>query len=87
MREQRDAHRLDAGMHHGQSLGEVSASTSRTASSAEELLVRRIKVTDAAAAGPSSSMEALAVAMPVRSAAAVWKFSSASGRPWEISGW
>ena len=25
--------------------------------------------------------------MPVRSATIVWKLSSASSRPWEISGW
>ncbi len=32
-------------------------------------------------------MDAFAVAMPVSSATMVWKFSSASSRPWEISGW
>ncbi len=40
-----------------------------------------------AAAVPSSSSEALARSMPVRSLTIVWKFSRASSRPWEISGW
>ena len=40
-----------------------------------------------AAAVASSSSDALAMSMPVRSATTVWKFSSASSRPWEISGW
>ena len=40
-----------------------------------------------AAAVASSSSEALARSMPVRSVTMVWKFSSASSRPWEISGW
>ncbi|MNG11134.1 hypothetical protein D3C84_946470 [compost metagenome] len=40
-----------------------------------------------AAAVASSSNEALAISMPVRSLIRVWKFSSASSRPWEISGW
>ena len=35
----------------------------------------------------SSSNDALANSLPVRSAIIVWKFSSASRRPWEISGW
>ena len=43
--------------------------------------------TASAAAVPSSSMEALAISMAVRSVTIVWKFSSASRRPWEISGW
>ena len=40
-----------------------------------------------AAAVASSSREALAIGSPVRSATMVWKFSSASSRPCEISGW
>jgi hypothetical protein len=40
-----------------------------------------------AAAVPSSSSEALASGSPVRSATIVWKFSSASSRPCEISAW
>ena len=37
--------------------------------------------------GKSDPIDALAVASPVRSATMVWKFSSASSRPCEISGW
>ena len=40
-----------------------------------------------AAAVASSSNDAFARSMPVRSATIVWKSSSASRRPWEISGW
>ena len=40
-----------------------------------------------AAAVPSSSREAPDVGSPVRSATIVWKLSSASSRPCEISGW
>ena len=40
-----------------------------------------------AAAVASSSIEALARSMPVRSLTMVWKLRSASNRPWEISGW
>ena len=40
-----------------------------------------------AAAVASSSSEALARGRPVRSATIVWKLSSASRRPWEISAW
>ena len=40
-----------------------------------------------AAAVASSSSEALATSSPVRSQTIVWKFSSASSRPWLISGW
>ena len=50
-------------------------------------LARRARVIASAAAVPSSSIEAFAVASPVRSATMVWKFSSASSRPWLISGW
>ena len=40
-----------------------------------------------AAAVGSSSREAFAIGSPVRLAIMVWKLSSASSRPWEISGW
>ena len=40
-----------------------------------------------AAAVASSSMEALAMGMPVRSVIMVWKLISASMRPWLISAW
>ncbi len=66
--------------------GSTSASTT-TAASWPTLDTRRISVTASAAAVASSSIEALAVVRPVSSLTAVWKFSSASSRPWEISGW
>ena len=40
-----------------------------------------------AAAVASSSSEAFAISMPVRSVTMVWKFSSASRRPCAISAW
>ena len=48
---------------------------------------RRVSVMASAAAVASSSREAPATPSPVRSATMVWKFSSASSRPCEISGW
>ena len=48
---------------------------------------RCIRVIASAAAVPSSSIEALAISSAVRSETMVWKFSSASSRPWLISGW
>ena len=65
--------------------GSVSASTTYTPLLLLE--ARRASVIASAAAVPSSSMEAFAVANPVRSVTMVWKFSSASSRPWLISGW
>ena len=35
----------------------------------------------------SSRVDALETSIPVRSQIMVWKVSSASSRPWEISGW
>ena len=51
------------------------------------LTVRLASVIASAAAVASSSMEALAIGMPVSSATMVWKFTSASMRPWLISAW
>ncbi len=48
---------------------------------------RRASVIASATAVPSSSIDAFAVVSPVRSVTMVWKFSSASSRPWLISGW
>src|SRR3546814_16476503 len=48
---------------------------------------RRASVMASAAAVASSSSDELAISSPVRSATMVWKFSNASRRPWEISGW
>ncbi|MNN76644.1 hypothetical protein D3C81_1930440 [compost metagenome] len=44
------------------------------------------KVIASAQAVASSSNEALAMSIPVRSLTSVWKFNSASRRPCEISG-
>ena len=51
------------------------------------LTERRASVMASAAAVASSSMEALAMSMPVRSVTMVWKLTSASIRPWLISAW
>ena len=51
------------------------------------LLSRRAIAIASAAAVPSSSSEALATGSPVSSLTIVWKLSSASSRPWLISGW
>ncbi len=51
------------------------------------LVERRTSVIASAAAVASSSIEALAMSSPVRSHTIVWKLSSASSRPWLISGW
>ena len=50
-------------------------------------VARRASVIASAAAVASSSMDAPATGSPVRSSTMVWKFSSASSRPCEISGW
>ncbi|MDT4851554.1 hypothetical protein FQZ97_857380 [compost metagenome] len=52
-----------------------------------DLTERLASVIASAAAVASSSMDALAMAMPVRSVTMVWKFTSASMRPCEISAW
>ncbi|CAG6913761.1 hypothetical protein PICSAR5_03083 [Mycobacterium avium subsp. paratuberculosis] len=66
----------------------VWANTSASTASRLDLPrdARRISVIASAAAVPSSSIEALAISRPVKSATMVWKFSSASSRPWLISG-
>ena len=48
---------------------------------------RRSSVIASAAAVASSSSDAFAISMPVRSATIVWKLRSDSSRPWAISGW
>ena len=52
-----------------------------------DLTERLARVTASAAAVASSSMLALAIAMPVRSQTMVWKLTKASMRPCEISAW
>ena len=66
--------------------GMTFASTRSTASLGA-LLTRRISVIASATAVASSSNDEPAVASPVRSVTTVWKLSSASRRPWLISGW
>ena len=63
--------------------GWQSADTSSTCPLA--LTERRARVMASAAAVASSSMEALAIGMAVRSLIMVWKLTSASMRPWLIS--
>ena len=50
-------------------------------------VTRRARVMASAAALASSSIDAPDMGRPVRSAVMVWKLSSASSRPCEISGW
>ncbi len=63
----------------------------RQSASARKMLplpaCRRASVIASAAAMASSSRDAPATGSPVRSATIVWKFSRASSRPCEISGW
>ncbi len=54
------------------------------------LLLRTLRLASvmaSAAAVASSSMDAFAMAMPLRSQTMVWKLISASSRPCEISAW
>jgi len=64
--------------------GRQSASARKTC---PFLVARRAKVMASAAAVASSSIDAPAQGSAVRSATMVWKFSSASSRPCDISGW
>ena len=66
--------------------GRQSAS-STTGASCGAFDTRRASATASAAAVASSSRLAFAVGSPVRSATIVWKLSSTSSRPCEISGW
>ena len=66
--------------------GCVSASMSTRLPSAT-LLTACASVTASAAAVASSSSDAFAISIPVRSQMAVWKLISASSRPCAISGW
>jgi hypothetical protein len=81
-----DAQRLGTGAQHVEGL-RVAVPEAKKAWLALFLLRRLQKVMASAAAVASSSSEALAIGRPVRSLIRVWKFSSASRRPWEISGW
>ena len=65
--------------------GWTSRSTANVARS--DRSARWHSVIASAAAVASSSRDALAMSMPVRSLTMVWKLSRTSSRPWEISGW
>ena len=65
--------------------GNTSSATKNTRLSF--LPTRSASAIASAAAVASSSIDALAIAMPVRSQTIVWKLTSASSRPCEISGW
>ena len=64
-----------------------SASASTTYTPPRLLETQQASVIASAAAVPSSSIDTSRSASPVRSATIVWKLSSASRRPWLISGW
>ncbi len=63
----------------------VSGSTTKTSPALP--LARCSRAMASAAAVASSSIEALAISVPVRSVTIVWNVISASRRPCEISGW
>ena len=63
------------------------ASPATTIVSLLALTLRRASVIASAAAVASSSIDAFAIAIPVRSQTIVWKLTSASSRPCEISAW
>ena len=65
--------------------GSASASTANTFEADFE--ARRATSMPSTTAVGSSSIDALAVASPVRSVTIVWKLMRASSRPCEISGW
>ncbi len=65
--------------------GSASASTRKTFPL--RFAVRRASISASAAEVASSRVEALETSIPVRSQTMVWKVSSASRRPCEISGW
>jgi len=67
----------------------VCGKTSAATNSVRERLLptRSASAIASAAAVASSSIDAFAIAMPVRSQTIVWKLTSASRRPCEISGW
>jgi len=80
-----DAERLGARAHHAIVCVVQSAETKKRF---DPLLQERLaSVIASAAAVASSSSDALAISIPVRSPIMVWKFSSASIRPCEISAW
>ena len=81
-----DAERRGARAHDVERLRRTRRRRRRSACSST-VPTRWHSVIASAAAVASSSIDALAIAMPVRSQTIVWKLSSASRRPCEISGW
>ena len=80
-----EAQRGGPGAHHARGLRQgVGVDQQHRARS---WLIRRARVIASATAVASSSRLAPAVGSPVRSETMVWKLSSASSRPWLISGW
>ena len=69
------------------STSSVCGRQSESARNTSPLVTRRHRVIASAAADASSSRDALATGSAVRSQTMVWKLSSASRRPCEISGW
>ena len=66
--------------------GWQASSTKKVAPSPLRLTLSVMAMASAAAV-PSSRRDALAISRPVRSDTAVWKLSSASSRPCDISAW
>ncbi len=62
-------------------------SPATTKTSLFDFTLRLASVIASAAAVASSSIDALAIGIPVRSQTMVWKLISASRRPCEISAW
>ena len=81
-----DADRLGPRRQHGDRL-RVGVVVDDEAVAMSTLDSRRAMAIASAAAVASSSSEALATGSPVSSLTIVWKLSSASSRPWLISGW
>ena len=82
-----DAERLGPRLHHCDGLRKAARRRSRTPRRSPPCWCVARRVIASAAAVASSSSEAPDTGSPVRSLTAVWKLSSASSRPWEISGW
>ena len=84
--DQLDAQRLGAGAQHLERLRQ-RVRVDDEPGGLRAFPARRSSVIASAAAVASSSSDAPATGRPVRSATVVWNVSSASSRPWLISGW
>ncbi len=67
--------------------GKQVSATRNTLAAAGFFETRRSSVMASPAAVPSSSSEAFATSMAVRSRTTVWKLRRPSSRPWAISAW